>query len=160
MYKDSSILCVLGVDFEQNVEVGVAETASFLLLYSHSPYSCSPTPLWTFPEPLSSHAVWAYQSLPFSITLYQHSFLRVSSKLCFEAIGGSFTCAHPNRCVFPWWDVAMTWTGLSRIGSIQVIPLSPYTEIPQKSQHFDIKLYISELDSDWRGTPNPFRSHV
>lgn len=34
MYKFSSILSVLGVDFEQNIEVGVAETASFLLLYS------------------------------------------------------------------------------------------------------------------------------
>lgn len=34
MYKFSSILSVSGVDFEQNIEVGVAETASFLLLYS------------------------------------------------------------------------------------------------------------------------------
>ena len=64
MYKDSSILCGLGVDFEQNVELGVAETASFLLLYSYSTYSCSLTSLWTFPEPLSSHIIWAYQSLP------------------------------------------------------------------------------------------------
>lgn len=160
MYKDSSILRGLGVDFEQNVELGVAETASFLLLYSYCTYSCSLTSLWTFPEPLSSHAIWAYQSLPFSTTLCQHSCFWVSSKLCFEAIDASFTCAHPNRCFFPWWDVAMTWTGFSRIGSIQVIPLSPYTEIPQKFQHFDIKLYVSELHSDWRGTPNPFISCV
>lgn len=79
MYKDSSILCVLGVDFEQNVEVGVAETASFLLLYSHSPYSCSLTPLWTFPEPLSSHAVWPINpslSLLHFTTLISPSFLQ------------------------------------------------------------------------------------